>query len=154
MAAAAATASSPGDGSAAAGGSAGCSYALLGVAASARGAVARFRPLDSGGAGAGAGIIELPVPCGLSLRPSASSSASASFPQGEPFVETGYHRALLASMVALHAAGADLCLVGPPGCGKSLLLRRFAATLGYSAAEVETVQVGRMPPCTIALPEF
>ena len=38
---------------------------------------------------------------------------------------------MLAAMVQSHAAGRDLCVLGPKGCGKSAAARLLASRLGY-----------------------
>ena len=46
------------------------------------------------------------------------------------FINTPYHDRLLADLMLSHAIG-DLCLVGPKGCGKSLIIDKFASLLNY-----------------------
>ncbi|KAJ0396306.1 hypothetical protein P43SY_007156 [Pythium insidiosum] len=63
------------------------------------------------------------VPCG----------ASGPQPSGKQgFVETDVHARVLANMLQDHAVGADLCILGPKGSGKSELARLFAHRLGYA----------------------
>jgi MoxR-like ATPase len=51
------------------------------------------------------------------------------------WVATDYHTAALAQMVIAHARG-DLCVHGPRGVGKTTVVARFAALLGYPLAYV------------------
>ncbi|XP_064165757.1 von Willebrand factor A domain-containing protein 8 [Anguilla rostrata] len=46
------------------------------------------------------------------------------------FVSTPTHTRLLAEMMQSHLVK-DLCLIGPKGCGKSVIAREFAEMLGY-----------------------
>lgn len=54
-----------------------------------------------------------------------------------PFVATTYHDVLLSQIMQSHSAK-DFCLIGPKGCGKSLLIRKFAQMLGY---EIEPIML-------------
>ncbi|KAJ8030585.1 von Willebrand factor A domain-containing protein 8 [Holothuria leucospilota] len=53
------------------------------------------------------------------------------------FIPTSSHEAMLTDMLLSHSVG-DFCLVGPKGCGKSILAHEFAERLGYN---IETVQL-------------
>ncbi|PIK51485.1 putative von Willebrand factor A domain-containing protein 8 [Apostichopus japonicus] len=53
------------------------------------------------------------------------------------FIPTTSHEAMLTDMLLSHSVG-DFCLVGPKGCGKSVLAHEFAERLGYN---IETVQL-------------
>ncbi|CAM4751562.1 unnamed protein product [Rotaria magnacalcarata] len=46
------------------------------------------------------------------------------------FISTSYHDQLLADLMLSHAIG-DMCLIGPKGCGKSLIIDQFASLLNY-----------------------
>ncbi|CAF3396834.1 unnamed protein product [Rotaria sp. Silwood1] len=46
------------------------------------------------------------------------------------FISTSYHDQLLSDLMLSHAIG-DICLVGPKGCGKSLIIDHFASLLNY-----------------------
>ncbi|CAF3738770.1 unnamed protein product [Rotaria sordida] len=46
------------------------------------------------------------------------------------FISTSYHDQLLSDLILSHAIG-DICLVGPKGCGKSLIIDQFASLLNY-----------------------
>ncbi|KAI0224175.1 von Willebrand factor A domain-containing protein 8 [Lamellibrachia satsuma] len=46
------------------------------------------------------------------------------------YVNTHYHDQLLTDMMESHMAK-DFCVIGPPGCGKSVIARQFAELLGY-----------------------
>lgn len=62
----------------------------------------------------------------------ASASASSS-----PYVSTPYHDHFLAELLLSHSAK-DFCIIGPKGCGKSVVLNRLADMLGY---EVEPIML-------------
>ena len=51
------------------------------------------------------------------------------------YVETSYQNHLLASLLESHLVS-DICLIGPKGCGKSIIVQTLANLLGY---EVEPV---------------
>ncbi|XP_074632889.1 von Willebrand factor A domain-containing protein 8-like isoform X1 [Acropora palmata] len=53
----------------------------------------------------------------------------------QPFVMTKSHSKLLADMLESHSVH-DFCLVGPKGCGKSVLVQQFADFLGYNIEPV------------------
>ncbi|KAE8748569.1 hypothetical protein FOCC_FOCC004745 [Frankliniella occidentalis] len=55
------------------------------------------------------------------------------------FVETPYQESLLAQLMQSHVA-ADLCVIGPRGCGKSATVRQLAATLGYTIEPIVLFQ--------------
>ncbi|GFR87627.1 von Willebrand factor A domain-containing protein 8-like [Elysia marginata] len=46
------------------------------------------------------------------------------------FVKTPYHDTVLAQMVQSHLVK-DFCIIGPRGCGKSVVVKQFADMLGY-----------------------
>jgi len=46
------------------------------------------------------------------------------------FISTPYHDQLLSDLMLSHTIG-DICLVGPKGCGKSLIIDQFASLLNY-----------------------
>lgn len=72
----------------------------------------------------------------LSRTGPTTATAGIEFPCGETgtvgLVENQTFEAMRTEMIYDHAVGADLCLVGPKGCGKSNVARTFAETLGYS----------------------
>lgn len=47
---------------------------------------------------------------------------------GQRFIETNYHNFLLSEIIQSYAVG-DLCLIGPRGSGKSMLIRQIAKLL-------------------------
>ncbi|XP_068732159.1 von Willebrand factor A domain-containing protein 8-like [Montipora capricornis] len=55
------------------------------------------------------------------------------------FVMTKSHSKLLADMLESHAVH-DFCLIGPKGCGKSVLVEQFADFLGYNIEPVVLYQ--------------
>ncbi|XP_028846499.1 von Willebrand factor A domain-containing protein 8 [Denticeps clupeoides] len=63
------------------------------------------------------------VPVGT--RPPRPPNSSATF------INTPTHAHLLAEMMQSHLVK-DLCLIGPKGCGKSVIAKEFAEMLGYS----------------------
>ena len=73
--------------------------------------------------------VSIRAPCG-------ASQMSLPAPGGTVQTE---HFQLLSLMMQSHAAGRDLCLVGPAGAGKSFMSRIFARALGY--APVQTLFV-------------
>ncbi|KAJ3223480.1 von Willebrand factor A domain-containing protein 8 [Clydaea vesicula] len=55
------------------------------------------------------------------------------------FVTTEFHQKILNTMFFLHSV-TDFCLIGPPGVGKSAIVRLFSRKLGYN---VETIPMYR-----------
>jgi MoxR-like ATPase len=51
---------------------------------------------------------------------------------GKTIVTSAAHDEVLLEMLLDHAMGRDMCVVGPKGEGKSVLVARFASVLGYS----------------------
>uniref|UniRef100_A0A668ALY0 von Willebrand factor A domain containing 8 n=1 Tax=Myripristis murdjan TaxID=586833 RepID=A0A668ALY0_9TELE len=77
------------------------------------------------------------VPAGTKeLRPPHSSPA---------FISTPSHAQLLAEMMQSHMVK-DMCLIGPKGCGKSVIAREFAEMLGYS---IEPVMLYQFVTCDV-----
>ncbi|XP_029645766.1 von Willebrand factor A domain-containing protein 8 [Octopus sinensis] len=57
----------------------------------------------------------------------------------ERFVKNTYHNGMLAEMLQSHQVR-DFCLIGPKGCGKSVLVENFANYLGYHIEPVHLHQ--------------
>lgn len=75
--------------------------------------------------------INFQVPAGIKeLRPPKSSPT---------YIHTPSHSQLLAEMLQSHMVK-DICLIGPKGCGKSVIAREFAQMLGYSVEPVMLYQ--------------
>jgi len=55
------------------------------------------------------------------------------------YVSTGYHDLLLSEVMLSHSVR-DFCLVGPRGCGKSILVQRLADLLGYDLEPIMLYQ--------------
>ncbi|XP_068602140.1 von Willebrand factor A domain-containing protein 8 [Brachionichthys hirsutus] len=55
------------------------------------------------------------------------------------FISTPGHAQLIAEMMQSHMAK-DMCLIGPKGCGKSVIAREFAEMLGYSTEPIMLYQ--------------
>ncbi|CAB4069483.1 von Willebrand factor A domain-containing protein 8 [Lepeophtheirus salmonis] len=55
------------------------------------------------------------------------------------FVSISYHEGLLSEMMTSHSVG-DFCIIGPKGCGKSLLVKRFADLLHYDVEPIMLYQ--------------
>lgn len=61
-------------------------------------------------------------------------------PKSSPtYIHTPSHSQLLAEMIQSHMVK-DICLIGPKGCGKSVIAREFAEMLGYSMEPVMLYQ--------------
>ena len=105
---------------------------------------------DGGAAAAAttATVVELPVAGGAlpGELPAAAAAVAAAGQQQQQqqhfhqFTATSGHDELLGAMVADHAAGRDLCLVGGKGQGKTAIAHAFARALGYST---QTLQLYR-----------
>jgi MoxR-like ATPase len=101
---------------------------------------------SDGGAVAAAAptVVELSVAGGAlpGELPAAAAAVAAAGQQQHfhQFTATSGHEELLGAMVADHAAGRDLCLVGGKGQGKTAIAHAFARMLGYST---QTLQLYR-----------
>ncbi|XP_062588748.1 von Willebrand factor A domain-containing protein 8-like [Saccostrea cucullata] len=57
----------------------------------------------------------------------------------ESFIPTPYHNSVLVELIEAHAAQ-DFCIIGSRGCGKSILVERFAQLLGYELEPIMLYQ--------------
>lgn len=57
-----------------------------------------------------------------------------------PFVFTPYHHEVLADLLQSHSV-ADMCIIGPRGCGKSAVVAKMAHMLGYQTEPILVYQV-------------
>lgn len=57
------------------------------------------------------------------------------------FIEMSYHHHLLVDMLQDHSIEVDMCVIGPKGCGKSVLIHNFANWLGYQANQVQVIHL-------------
>ncbi|XP_077014477.1 von Willebrand factor A domain-containing protein 8 isoform X2 [Tamandua tetradactyla] len=73
----------------------------------------------------------LKVPAGT--RPLSQTCAS------DHFIQTLSHKQLLAEMMQSHMVK-DICLIGGKGCGKTVISKKFADTLGYSIEPIMLYQ--------------
>uniref|UniRef100_A0AAG5DY10 von Willebrand factor A domain-containing protein 8 n=1 Tax=Anopheles atroparvus TaxID=41427 RepID=A0AAG5DY10_ANOAO len=64
----------------------------------------------------------------------AQGQPSASTTKRQPYVPTGYQSGLLADLLQTVAVG-DVCLIGPKGCGKTILAEQLCAALGGQRME-------------------
>ncbi|XP_059156251.1 von Willebrand factor A domain-containing protein 8-like [Physella acuta] len=55
------------------------------------------------------------------------------------FVSTPYHNQILAEMIQSHLIK-DFCLIGPKGCGKNVVVEKFASLLGYHVEPIMLYQ--------------
>lgn len=55
-------------------------------------------------------------------------------------VDTGYQNAVLSDLALSHSA-ADICVIGPRGCGKTAIVNRFAMTFNYDVETISLYQV-------------
>ncbi|KAJ3344252.1 hypothetical protein HDU93_000042 [Gonapodya sp. JEL0774] len=84
------------------------------------------------------------MPCGpANLTPPASVTESISavlqLGDGRVYVDTARYRDAVTRMMQAHATGSDIAVVGPKGSGKSTVVQRFAALMGYGEGWTETV---------------
>ena len=86
-----------------------------------------------------------PPPPSATTASTASNACEDDFGDGEAarWIETAGLRAALRALSEDHAIGADVCIVGPAGGGKTALARRLAAERGYGAGRVRTVPLYR-----------
>lgn len=71
--------------------------------------------------GAGVSAFQFAVPCG----------GNAKTPKDYPFIDTDYQNNLLADLIQSHAVG-DFCLIGPKGCGKSIIVTELSKLLSQT----------------------
>lgn len=55
------------------------------------------------------------------------------------YVETAYHQSLLGEILLSHSVH-DFCLIGPRGCGKSVIVEKLADILGYDTEPIMLYQ--------------
>lgn len=58
----------------------------------------------------------------------------------QQYVPTGYQDSLLAEIMTSFSAGRDVCLIGPRGCGKSVVVEQLARELGYESEHLMLYQ--------------
>ncbi|XP_053521402.1 von Willebrand factor A domain-containing protein 8 isoform X1 [Artibeus jamaicensis] len=75
--------------------------------------------------------VTIKVPAGT--RPLSQPCAS------ESFIQTLSHKQLLAEMMLCHMVK-DICLIGGKGCGKTVIAKNFADTLGYNIEPIMLYQ--------------
>nr|XP_027784510.1 von Willebrand factor A domain-containing protein 8 [Marmota flaviventris] len=75
--------------------------------------------------------VTIKVPAGI--RPFGQSCAS------DQFIRTLSHKQLLAEMMQSHMVK-DICLIGGKGCGKTVIAKNFADTLGYNIEPIMLYQ--------------
>ncbi|KAJ8349982.1 hypothetical protein SKAU_G00251120 [Synaphobranchus kaupii] len=80
-------------------------------------------------------VIPHPNPAGPRWNPAPPAPPSSS----PGFVSTPTHDRLLAEMMQSHLVK-DMCLMGPKGCGKSVIAREFAEMLGYNIEPIMLYQ--------------
>ncbi|CAH0398204.1 unnamed protein product [Chilo suppressalis] len=73
---------------------------------------------------------QFPVPCGGRAKNEMDARR---------VVKTAYQTELLNELLLSHSVG-DFCVVGPKGCGKSLLVARLASLLGYTIEPIVLYQ--------------
>lgn len=59
--------------------------------------------------------------------------------ENEAFIPTPYHNSVLVELMQTHAAH-DFCVIGARGCGKSILVEKFAHLLGYELEPIMLYQ--------------
>jgi len=55
-------------------------------------------------------------------------------------VNTRYQNAILSDLALSHSV-ADVCIIGPRGCGKTAIVNRFATTFNYNVETISLYQV-------------
>ncbi|XP_037542623.1 von Willebrand factor A domain-containing protein 8 [Nematolebias whitei] len=75
----------------------------------------------------------------ITFQVPAGSKELCSLNSSPTFINTPSHSQLLAEMMQSHTVK-DMCLIGPKGCGKSVIARRFAEMLGYSIESIMLYQ--------------
>ncbi|KAH3874331.1 hypothetical protein DPMN_037573 [Dreissena polymorpha] len=67
------------------------------------------------------------------------AAGSSSGGNDSKFISTAYHDSFMADMLTSHHVK-DFCIIGPRGCGKSALMKKFAALLGYHVEPIMLYQ--------------
>ena len=78
-------------------------------------------------------IHDIVVPVGNHYK-----SKDEALPQSS-YVETSYHESLLAELLLSHAVH-DFCIIGPRGCGKSVIIQKISEILGYDLEPIMLYQ--------------
>ncbi|KAH8064284.1 ATPase [Aureococcus anophagefferens] len=90
---------------------------------------------DDPDSGAARRLLSFRTADGDEVRAVAVAGAGAEAPSA-PSILSGSQRRVLGAMVQDHVVGVDLCVVGERGVGKTLVIRDFAAALGYRCRTV------------------
>lgn len=72
---------------------------------------------------------QIPMPVGNHFNAASNSTTK--------YVPTAYHDSLLAELLLSHSVH-DFCIIGPRGCGKTILVEKLGQILGY---EVEPIML-------------
>ena len=91
---------------------------------------------DDPDSGAARRLLSFRTADGDEVRAVAVAGAGAESLSSAPSILSGSQRRVLGAMVQDHVVGVDLCVVGERGVGKTLVIRDFAAALGYRCRTV------------------
>jgi hypothetical protein len=82
--------------------------------------------------------VRMAIPSGSSPPTTSLNALKSEFPSA---ILTPQHEETLSALAQDHCLGNDVCLVGRPGSGKTLLAKQFGALFGYRGVGIETVQL-------------
>ena len=85
------------------------------------------------------GKAKLKLDCGTSFTVNTGTIPLGEIEPSKKFVSTKYHESFLADMSLSHLSK-DLCVVGPRGCGKTVIVQKFAEMFGYHTETIMLYQ--------------
>ncbi|KAL5256307.1 hypothetical protein ACHWQZ_G011506 [Mnemiopsis leidyi] len=75
------------------------------------------------------------IKCGRHQFTVPAGNETAGSRSDNPYISTPTQEGIISNMILSHSVS-DICIVGPPGCGKSVVINEFARRLGYQTDSI------------------